>query len=123
MDKNKQRIAIAKACGWTSQIIEIEHNEGYPWVEKLTIWTDPLGKDEFLPYYLHDLNAMHKAEEALSNLQWTRYIAWLHLSNPVDEWWQDLSDTDKLDAMRTSAHATAAHRAEAFLKTLNLWEE
>ena len=61
-----------------------------------------------LPDYLNDLNAMHEAEK----------IIWEHI-NPIIpftfEWHLDDMGVERI------AHATAAQRAEAFLKTLNLW--
>ena len=52
-----------------------------------------------MPDYLNDLNAMHEAEKVLNDHQWDDYICQLG----------------------HAMGATAAQRAEAFLKTLNLW--
>ena len=60
-----------------------------------------------IPDYLNDLNAMHEAERTMGDPQlWDEYQSYLS------------------DAMRNIGwiyHATAAQRAEAFLRTLNLW--
>jgi hypothetical protein len=60
-----------------------------------------------IPDYLNDLNAMHEAENILSSEKWQRrdYIDYL---SEDDQW--------------LHVHSTAAQRAEAFLRTLNLWE-
>ena len=58
-----------------------------------------------VPDYLNDLNAMYRAEETLNSNQWE---TWHRI---VGNW-----ATDR-------AHLTAAQRAEAFLRTLGLWEE
>jgi hypothetical protein len=59
-----------------------------------------------LPNYLNDLNAMHEAEKYLTNEAFEVYIGKLR----------------KMFIARDNAHcATAAQRAEAFLRTLNLW--
>jgi hypothetical protein len=56
------------------------------------------------PDYLTDLNAMYEAEKLIMDESSIIYFEWLtRLSCP----W----------------HATAPQRAEAFLRTLNLWKE
>jgi hypothetical protein len=58
MKPHRQRIAIAKACG-------------FKWSE----YSDELGQlvAEFIPNYLNDLNAIHEAEKVLNNVQRERY--------------------------------------------------
>lgn len=60
-----------------------------------------------VPDYPECLNAMHSAEKVLSPEQWLSY--WIFLGTEL----QDLS----------VLHATARQRAEAFLRTLNLWKD
>ncbi len=63
------------------------------------------------PNYLNDLNAMHEAEKVLTPGQRVTYIAiLLPITGTVQ---QDLW---------FCAHATAAQKAESFLRCLNLWE-
>ncbi|CAB4165051.1 hypothetical protein UFOVP817_29 [uncultured Caudovirales phage] len=66
-----------------------------------------------LPDYLNDLNAMHEAEKSLSdgNAYW-EFIRHLH----------EIAKRDSLPFIADRANATAAQRAKAFLKTLNLWK-
>ena len=71
----------------------------YDGVEHLFIHR-PNGDYECLDY-TSDLNAMHEAEKVLSNNQWLDYVG----------------------ALNQNVAATAAQRAEAFLKTLNLWTD
>lgn len=61
-----------------------------------------------LPDYLSDLNAMHEAEKILNTNQAADYC---ELLRPI------------ICGCWRLVHATAAQRAEAFLKTLGLWEE
>ena len=61
-----------------------------------------------LPDFLHDLNAMHEAEKVLTNEQLEVYCNILHKPNHGVYW---------------AIHATAAQRAEAFLRTIGKWEE
>lgn len=58
--------------------------------------------------FCNDLNAMHEAEKVLTSEQVTSYVDSLESMN---ERWS------------TPAFGTAAQRAEAFLRTLEKWEE
>ena len=60
--------------------------------------------ERFRPDYLNDLNAMHEAEKIMSYDEFDEYYVQLSMK------------------MVRPFHATAAQRAEAFLKTLNLWK-
>jgi hypothetical protein len=103
-----QRIAIAEACGWT-EIERINSGEfgGLRGVK-------PNGERSIVPSYCRDLNAMHEAHHTLDPDQQTDFARWLRsavLKSPVG-----ISHPGQL------INATAAERAEAFLKTLNLWK-
>ena len=60
-----------------------------------------------VPNYLNDLNAMHDAEKMLTSSQIAQYVDSLEEMN---ERWS------------TPAFATAAQRAEAFLRAIEKWE-
>jgi len=102
MKPELQRIAIAEACGW-----ERCSGGGSCGVWKTPTGINPQNTNEFkiLPDYLNDLNAMHDAENTLDKNQEAMYY-------------------DRLCAISgvMAYRATAAQRAEAFLKTLNLWK-
>ena len=96
--------------------IAIAESEGWLWVEGVIApadgWKNPTTGEisddpDDLPKYTEDLNAMHEAEKVLTWGQMGQYCG-------------------ELDDLETRAshgiHATAAQRAEAFLKTLNLWK-
>jgi hypothetical protein len=102
MNKELQRIKIAEVCGYSKGW---DYRSGYP----ATPWNQWCIKS--LPDYLNDLNAMHEAEIhcIIPNGLWDDYV--LHLIMIMR------------DGSRFWGQATAAQRAEAFLKTLNLWEE
>lgn len=103
MNKEKQRIKIAEACGWTS----FEKAHGYA---PHPTGIDPLdGRREDLSDYLNDLNAMHEAEKAIPDDKIDEYKHRLCIAATTKE--------------RITQCATAAQRAEAFLRTLNLWEQ
>jgi hypothetical protein len=114
MNKEKQQIKIAEACGWRL------------FSSFLNLWAPPGHVVEYdcdaypLPDYLNDLNAMHEAEKTIERLC-KEGDYWFHLRElcafPDAE-----CDWNKVYFF-TAVHATAAQRAEAFLKTLNLWEE
>jgi hypothetical protein len=102
MKPEEQRIAIAEACGWA---------QDGPWGNH---WIDPSGRAHEIwgpglacPDYLNNLNAMHEAENAViwPRRLWYQYCLKLP-GRSFDE----------------SIGATAAQRAEAFLRTLNLWK-
>jgi hypothetical protein len=102
MRPEEQRIAIAKACGWTDIGFARFGGTGL----------DPLdGLRGDLPDYLNDLNAMHEAEKLLleNSGTWTRYVTELKIQSA--KFGMPLF------------HLNATQRAEAFLKTLNLWIE
>ena len=108
MTPRKQRIAIAEACGWTDCRIGSPgagaciDRSGRP------VGTPPKRKYTCdLPDYLNNLNAMHEAESSLQ-----------HYGTFVDT----LASVMKQPRQGIMlVHATAEQRAEAFLKTLNLW--
>ncbi len=93
--------AIAEAYGFTRE-------EDY--LDGRQCWTYKGGNVcEFteVPEFCNDLNAMHDAEKVLVREQ--RFAYWHELNNIV------------MGTVHV-AFATAAQRAEAFLKTLNLWK-
>ena len=104
MTPDAQRIAIAEACGYTY------HGEAtYGGSQKNGWWLGDKYCFHGIPDYLSDLNAMHEAEKALNAEQWMQYLDRLGII------------TD--GRLRSYTHATAAQRAEAFLRTLNLWDD
>ena len=120
MSPEKQRIAIAKACGWK------DHDD--PEVMKLKVgWTmpekwclDPKGVLRFnhdRPDYLHDLNAMHTAWKTCISFKDRVHPRYRRILRSICE--RDRGLFGEWDAL----NATAAQRAEAFLKTLNLWTD
>jgi len=104
MTPEQQRIAIAKVCGY---------RDG----ELKPFWlAPPIGKPfkacgvNNLPDYLNDLNAMHEAEKVLYGNLWQPYHDKLAMIN-----------CNARCGSYPAIDATAAQRAEAFLRTLNLW--
>lgn len=70
-----------------------------------------------VPDYPNDLNAMHEAEKVLLSEKWTEY--WHHVFDGNRRYQGSVSAPSVLYML----HAIAAQRAEALLRTLNLWEE
>ena len=97
MSPEQQRIAIAKACGKNVEMYEncIEGFLQFCYNSKI-------------PDYLNDLNAMHEAEKQLEAEDNHAYGCYCF------ELYEKYGNTVSL---------TAAQRAEAFLKTLNLWKQ
>lgn len=104
MTPEAQRIAIAEACGWKRAF----ENPGWRWCRD--------GEFASLPDYPNDLNAMHEAEARLTDEQQPLYFDWLSITSGAR------IGESPLYAF-TIATSTAAQRAEAFLKTLGLWQD
>ncbi len=118
MNKKAQQIAIAKACGWT--VIPWEELEN-PRVarEKKQFCLDT--EDTlccWLPDYVGSLDAMNEAESILTfeSGQWKRYEYNLRMILVVSG--RSVCNTAQEHRF---LRASAAARAEAFLRTLNLW--
>ena len=141
MKPEQQRIAIAEACKWVfekkprcnmlSKIdawhlispegkvrcwkeVLINTSNGpdstyYPFEGKLVDYLE----EASVPNYTEDLNAMHDAEKVLTEDQREQYLNSLYkVCNP---------DSMLNDAWNLNC-ATAAQRAEAFLRTIGKWE-
>ena len=111
MTEEQQRIAIAEACGW-KDIKHTDHEDVDIESRSIIYWSGLTGvPPEFIHYenrivvpdYLNNLNAMHEAEKALTADQWYEYDRLMPLRDPQ------------------KMHATAAQRAEAFLRTIGKW--
>ena len=113
MNPEKQRIAIAKARG---MIGPFENSE--EWFENgdsdgcIIVLRDATGKR--VANYLNDLNAMREAEKMLTEHQWDEYERVLRLVCDGCSYFEG--------AGKELLHATAAQRAEAFLRTIGKWE-
>ncbi len=108
MSPEAQRIAIAEACGY------------FPAMRGICVWYEREGGHVVfgdLPDYMNDLNAMHEAEKVLTPVQvLTGYshtlIAVTKASGGLEKTWLNVW---------ALYHATAAQRAEAFLRTIGKW--
>lgn len=107
MKHEAQRIAIAEECGWT---------KCYQCAPSMSLCNGiPPGESHYdhLPDYINDLNAMHEAEKMLNVPQMREYRSRLAVM------FTDHPD----DGLAQAINATATQRAEAFLRTLNLWKD
>lgn len=106
MTPEQQRIAIAEACGWVED------------TRQNSVWYHPTKKGlRKLPDYLSDLNAMYEAEKVLTLDQYQKYVTILHEITSASI--QSLT----IRQWRAIISATSTHRAEAFLRALNLWND
>ena len=112
MTEEKQRIAIAEACGWKA-------NANNPKFYRLN--EGPIRHWSALPDYLNDLNAMHEAEKVLS-VDGVRSFN-RELTSIVSNTKAARLSRGESNAVCYEWHATAAQRAEALLRTLNLWRD
>lgn len=100
--------AIAEACGWILTAMNWWHKDGEYFA--------------FPPDYCTNLNAMHEAEmseEMTFNQKWIESIVEISLHESA----LTIERTDGWDWVAFVSRLTARQRAEAFLKTLNLWEQ
>jgi hypothetical protein len=106
MTPEQQRIAIAEACGWTDF-------SSAPYEGAIQYGRRPFSCSDSweLPDYLNDLNAMNEAERTLTNLN--SYLHFLHM----------ITSDDPTNISNEPAWATAAQRAEAFLRATGKWVE
>lgn len=120
MTPEAQRIAIAGACGFTlRETVEIDGIKFHYWFHKDGSQYD---KGD-IPDYLNDLNAMHEAEKMLfhpytetgDRCYETSLCKILFPNSHINEIG---SYSGEIAAI---AHAPAAQRAEAFLRTLGKW--
>lgn len=117
MSPEAQRIAIAKACGW-KWLRTVTNQQGESWDAYQR--GDEIGSvfTGTLPNYPADLNAMHEAEKAvilISDELTVKYFNALSCFAGPNS--RSIQDSAKIFC------ATAAQRAEAFLKCLGLWME
>jgi len=118
MNEEKQRIAIAEACGW--EIYRDTTSEPECWIVQnknniRKVGSHKTRNQAFLltiPDYLNDLNECHEMEKVLEAEQMTRYLAYLS------------GGSFNLDAMfKHIATATAAQKCNALLRAIDKWED
>ena len=121
MSPQKQRIAIAMACGWTDIRLQRLYLGDQDWRG-----TKLKGGEKHrnrLPDYLNDLNAMHEAKKVLCDkglmLEFVNQLVGIVCSAMGFRWDKVTAD----DHLILVANANAEQESEAFLKTLGLWEE
>ena len=111
MSPEKQRIAIATACGLQNVAPVVVKNVTHQGDDRTVGISSDSG---WVPDYLNDLNACHEMEKVLMEKgvnAWWSYVAFINRHNP------------RPFGTETAVHAAAAQRCEAFLRTLELWEE
>ena len=111
MNPEQQRIAIAEARGWKN----VDAGAGRVWGFTTRHKGTPSESDVCVdvPDYLNDLNAMHDAEKLLT--QWEELVSYHS--------WLGYCGENNTSELHNCIHATAAQRAEAFLRTIGKWEE
>ena len=126
MTREKQRIAIATACGWkcAGHPDQLAATGDFQFAYQFVI--NPNGEivtHYSIPDYLTDLNAMHKAKKVLWRkglmLEFVNQIVGITYS-AMGFLWDKLTTDDHLILI---ANANAEQESEAFLRTLGLWEE
>lgn len=129
MKEEKQRIAIAEICGWVNCIsphadeyhlltdLELGLAMGAPVGRNCQLYSD--GLHYAIPNYPNDLNAMHEAVSVFDYDQAYEFDD--HLCD-ICKRANDLADNPTPWRFAVT-NATAAQRAEAFLRVFGKWEE
>lgn len=124
MKDTDQIIAIAEACGWRKQWL-LGKAKPMPNTEDSLVWFPPLGGwtgEESLPNYLTSLDAMHEAEQVI--MQQGLSIMQNYVDNLRVVIFGEAAEVDgSYEEMASVIHATAAQRAEAFLRTIGKWKD
>jgi hypothetical protein len=113
MNKEKQRIAIAEACGWSN----LQDSDYKPFGKAQLVGRHPGGSEQNLlrvPDYLNDLNAMHESEKVLSRGKNYYQLGGFGFY---------LKTLGQIIYQSSCVDSTAAQRAEAFLRTIGKWED
>lgn len=112
MTPQQQNIAIFESQGWVP-VPPVKRTSAFiVYPENLTRWKKgrKYAYADEVPNYVEDLNAMHEAELELNTPKNMQRHAWNNYRARLDE-----------VTAGSGFHATASQRAEAYLKTLNLW--
>lgn len=121
MTQQQINIAIAEWCGWKMKCSEAEAGN---WKSKDQWCDDPNGCSTAktqIPDYLNDLNAMHEVVSNLMDGQLMGYVEQLLcVIHQVDTGYFSRVGWGEASDLIT---ATPAQRAEALLRTLNLWRD
>ena len=128
MTPEAQRIAIAEACGWeipTPEEWRYQDSQPRGWIKNgsnnFGEWRAASAKGTLydLPDYVYDLNAMHEACCLTFNnaTEWAGFAC--QLCQVVLGQGKGYSIGEQMVAL---CKATAAQRAEAFLRTIGKWE-
>ena len=112
MTLEDQMIAIGRFCGWEpcEPRVFLRFAPSHAFMKDGAYY----GGFNSLPRYTEDLNAIHDAESLLTDAQHRRYR--IQLRMVCHNGSREMINSRKITS------ATAAQRAEALLKALNLWE-
>ena len=119
MNEQEINIAIARANGWAPCISAICNVlSPCPYWVKATPNGESMLAVHGVPHYTKDLNLMHQAWCTLSPRQHESYRTWLQriVAEAID------LDKPKDGPTHSVCQATALQRAEAYLRTLDLWQ-
>jgi hypothetical protein len=122
MSPEEINIAIAEACGFHAFVKSTtKFNAGMEpccdICEQHPVYGKELRHFEQAPNFCGSLDAMHEAEKTLTDAQRARFQSKLELITGNEFYEKKIHWSDD------PIHATAAQRAEAFLRAKNLWKE
>jgi len=134
MHKDEINKIIAEFCGWKN-IRELDYQPigTDPYIDGPSqVWvgihpeSDVDSKEyEVIPDYCNDLNAMHEVVEMLKGDDDIKYVNYLFASVGINRYYYMGATPEAFPADRQMKviNASALQRAEAFLRTIDKWEE
>jgi hypothetical protein len=118
MDKDTINRTIAEVCGWKEIPWEELTNPREAREKKLFCIDSPTSRCGWMPDFLNDLNTCAEMVRGLSIHQQDQFSFELWSIIRRD---RKASETEVGSVDFLAVNATASQRAEAFLRTLNLW--
>lgn len=123
LNRDQKRCKIAEAVGW-----RYWHDDsalGYHWTAPSDTGKGEGKSFNMVPDYFGSLDAMHAAVDTLSKWQQICFCYFLFSPDGDKEYIASMGDNEWLESPCSNwfpiFNATAAQRAEAFGKALNLW--
>lgn len=126
MNPEEINLAIAAQCGWREAfpLKEKPHEDTkrggillpYKWINEIT-----KKREQKLPDYCNDLNAMHEAWKELKDYNKREFH--IQLGILVEKQTKNWNDLQILDQRGLIANASCIKRAEAFLRTVGKWKK
>jgi hypothetical protein len=122
MTPDQQQRAIEKVCGWIIANPENDRADYRHWTPPNCVAKPNHTYGDRPPNYIGDLNACHEMEQVLTYEQKEQFVFWMNHIHPSADIHHSDDQWDFRLEVFSLVHSPASQRAEAFLRTLGLWE-